>query len=110
MTAYFTTTISRPIPNSEDEVEIEIAVFGDYEPFVPARVSGPPEDCYPSEGGYAQDVYAVFDDEGNDRLIPLTKEELDSFEEPMAQAIMDCEEAAYERAMENRYDADKTRD
>ena len=25
----------------------------DFEPLVPARISGPPEDCYPAEGGYA---------------------------------------------------------
>lgn len=23
-----------------------------WEPYIPARVSGPPEDCYPEEGGY----------------------------------------------------------
>ncbi len=104
MTAYFDAVIYRDLPNGE-ELEIEISVFGDYEPFVPARVSGPPEDCFPSEGGYAQDIYAIFDDNGNDRLITLTKEEVESFEEPMAQAVMDCEEAAYDEAMEARADA-----
>lgn len=26
----------------------------DYTPYVPARLSGPPENCYPEEGGYAE--------------------------------------------------------
>jgi len=29
-------------------------VEGEYEPYTPARLSGPPEDCYPAEGGYAE--------------------------------------------------------
>ena len=40
--------------------EIETTVCGipcivkvlSWEPYVPAKVSGPPEDCYPAEGGY----------------------------------------------------------
>lgn len=33
-------------------IEYEYEVEADsYEPYVPARISGPPEDCYPAEGG-----------------------------------------------------------
>ena len=39
----------------EDFVEYEYEVEADgYEPFVPAKVSGPPEQCYPAEGGCAE--------------------------------------------------------
>jgi len=31
--------------------EYELFVTGDYEPFVPARIYGDPDDCYPAEGG-----------------------------------------------------------
>jgi hypothetical protein len=35
-----------------EHVEYEYEVEADsYEPYVPARISGPPEDCYPAEGG-----------------------------------------------------------
>lgn len=34
----------------------------DHEPFVPGRYSGPPEDCYPDEGGYSE--YRVLDRKG----------------------------------------------
>jgi hypothetical protein len=36
--------------------EIELTVAYEIEPYVPARISGPPEDCYPAEGGYVEDM------------------------------------------------------
>lgn len=50
--------------------EIEHTVSGipcligviDYEAYVPARVSGPPEYCYPAEGGVAD--YEILDRKG----------------------------------------------
>lgn len=33
-----------------DEVEIAVVVEWEYETYVPAYISGPPEDCYPAEG------------------------------------------------------------
>jgi hypothetical protein len=33
-----------------------------WEPYVPAKVSGPPEDCYPSEGGYGE--WEILDSHG----------------------------------------------
>jgi hypothetical protein len=35
------------------EYEYEVEAEG-YEPYVPARTYGPPEDCYPAEGGCAE--------------------------------------------------------
>lgn len=34
--------------------ELDIVVSGEYEPYVPAKTLGRPEDCYPAEGGYFQ--------------------------------------------------------
>lgn len=50
--------------------EIEARVCGipcligviDYEAYVPAKVSGPPEYCYPSEGGYGD--WEILDQRG----------------------------------------------
>ena len=50
--------------------EIEARVCGipciigviDYEAYVPAYVSGPPENCYPSEGGYGS--WEILDSRG----------------------------------------------
>jgi hypothetical protein len=39
----------------EEYVEYEYEVEFEYEPYVEAKISGPPEDCYPAEGGYATD-------------------------------------------------------
>jgi hypothetical protein len=38
----------------EEYIEYEYDVEFEYEPYVAARVSGPPENCYPAEGGYAE--------------------------------------------------------
>jgi hypothetical protein len=35
----------------EWEVTLPLTIDFDYEPFVPAKISGPPEHCYPAEGG-----------------------------------------------------------
>lgn len=39
----------------EDWIEYEYEVEYEYEPYVAARISGPPERCSPAEGGYAED-------------------------------------------------------
>jgi len=46
-------------------------VYGNVSKYVPAQTYGPPENCYPAEGGELEDYYAelveaeVYDDEGN---------------------------------------------
>jgi hypothetical protein len=39
----------------EEWVEYEYEIPYEYSPPVAGRISGPPEDCYPAEGGYADD-------------------------------------------------------
>lgn len=44
-THYQTIKYTCPNPDCEAEVDVEV------EDIVPARISGPPEDCYPESGG-----------------------------------------------------------
>jgi hypothetical protein len=50
------------MPSSIKEVnmfDVDLTVHFDYTHFVPARISGPPEDCHPAEGGEV-DVTSVY--------------------------------------------------
>ena len=49
-------TFNVEVKNGDDWREDTFEVDYDYEPFVPGQLSGPPENCYPNEGGYA-DAY-----------------------------------------------------
>lgn len=50
--------------NHEQFYELEISVHGQVSACVPARISGPPEDCYPAEGGEVDDVSFECEDHG----------------------------------------------
>jgi hypothetical protein len=50
-------------------LEYEYKLDVDWEPFVPGRLSGPPEDCYPDEGGGAD----VIEDDVERRLASDSK-------------------------------------
>lgn len=54
---------------------LEVVIRYDIEPYVPAKISGPPEDCYPAEGGCVTDLFAF--KPGTDEVVELTKEERD---------------------------------
>ena len=56
-----------------DSTTLEVLVHYDIEPYVPARISGPPEDCYPAEGGCVTDLVAL--KPGTQEIIDLTAEE-----------------------------------
>ena len=83
----------------------------DYEPYVPARISGPPEDCYPSEGGYAEitDLKCGKDDASFLLQSADIREELDDLAyaacEDSIQSDREsaAESAAEDRALERRY-------
>ena len=59
-----------PRPTTHYLAEIEATVCGipciiavtDYEGYKPAYISGPPENCYPAEGGYGD--YVLLDRKG----------------------------------------------
>ena len=56
-----------------DDETLAVTVRYDIEPYVPARISGPPADCYPAEGGCVTDLQAF--KRGTDEPVELTKEE-----------------------------------
>ena len=58
----------------EEGVMLNVEVHYDIEPYVPARISGPPEDCYPAEGGYVTDFVAF--KPGTKETVELTPEEI----------------------------------
>ncbi len=52
---------------------VEVLVRYDIEPYVPAQISGPAEDCYPAEGGCVTDMLAV--KAGTEEIVELTDDE-----------------------------------
>jgi hypothetical protein len=68
------------------DYELEVTVCGYAQPYVPARTNGDPDDCYPSEGGYAEDITAFVYRHGMMTPIDLTRDE----EEAASERITDC--------------------
>jgi hypothetical protein len=56
-----------------DHYHVEVMIHYDIEPYVPAKISGPPEDCYPAEGGCVTDMVAT--KVGSDEIVELSPEE-----------------------------------
>jgi hypothetical protein len=50
------------LPNEED---VDVLFTGVINPYFPAFIAGPPEDCYPEEGGDIEDLQVQESDEGN---------------------------------------------
>jgi hypothetical protein len=65
-----------------DDCELELEAEFEIEPFVPGKRNGPPEDCYPDEGGFASldGVIHVLDDNRSVWDGTLTKAEQDRVE------------------------------
>lgn len=72
------TILLRENPVTGEEYEVELTVCGRVNGYVPARISGPPEDCYPAEGGYVEDVTAFFCRHGAWTEYDLTDAEVES--------------------------------
>jgi hypothetical protein len=53
-------TLTRENPKTGFEYEVELLVRAKICPFARGRFSGPFEDCYPNEGGYAENLRAFF--------------------------------------------------
>jgi hypothetical protein len=94
----------------------------DVEPFTPGNLSGPPEDCYPDEGGFAQgygDVLWKVEGKGEAQKIsweefiqryaaahdPVSLEDAEeSINEQLYTSAEEEAEGAYEAACESAYD------
>ncbi len=104
------TCIYRCDPNGDNELEIDVEIRGSYLPYKAAKIYGDPDDCYPAEGGYAEDVVAIFMDGDKERVIPLSKKEEEDFESSLAEELADEAADAYDRAMEDKADAARERE
>ncbi len=70
--AFYETTLHL----ERDGNEVTVYIRGNVTPYVRGRYSGPPEDCYPDEGGDVEDVEAwVESDTGDVPDFKLTPEE-----------------------------------
>lgn len=47
--------------DDDDYDTFEITVYFNISRYIPARIFGPPEDCYPAEGGNVEDLWAMLD-------------------------------------------------
>lgn len=75
--------------------DVELDVLFDASPYVPARISGPPEDCYPEEGGEVAltEVYL----EGHEILSLLSQVVVDNLESQAYELLPELfEEDPYE--------------
>lgn len=56
----YTTTIAIIRKDADGrDFELEVEVQGDVSRYVPAKTTGPPEDCHPAEGGTVEDITPV---------------------------------------------------
>jgi flagellar biosynthesis/type III secretory pathway protein FliH len=97
--------VERPVPVTSEEAddweELEIEVSGGAVPFVRGRTYGPPERCYPDEGGYVEDVEATF----KGQPFELTEKEEEKAQEALQEAAADAAEAAADAWAEARAEA-----
>lgn len=88
-----------------DDEEAELTITGEVEPYIPGKISGPPEHCYPAEGGTASIIDILYVPENGTTLDKwpgqLTSEEEDEVEEMLVnQATEDAEEARADAMIE----------
>lgn len=92
-----------------DDDELFTFVY-DFEPYDPGKTYGPPEKCYPPEGGYAT-IYEIRDSKGV--VIPeaewvargFDKKTIEKLEEAAYLEHCEDERDRYDAAMEDRSDA-----
>jgi hypothetical protein len=78
----------------DDDSEVELEVEGYIEPLTPARISGPPEDCYPEEGGFAEISRVTVVDTGD--AFETTKEQDEALSEALYEAWEDYDNDEYD--------------
>ena len=74
----------------DKEIELNLRFHVEYAPYIPAKVFGPPENCYPAEGGYAS-IWKIewVDKTGKVHTIDLPAELLAPIEESLYEEISD---------------------
>jgi hypothetical protein len=89
-------------------LDINVLVEGDPIPYVPAYLSGLPENCYPESGGYAESirVYLVTTKKGKEIKLDITDFLTDSELDVASDLIMDEANDLDEQA---KYEADEAR-
>lgn len=95
-----------------DGSEVDVAVEYSYEPGVPGKTYGPPEDCYPPEAESAEILSVTFDlpPDSTVRVEDLASGEMARLEGLAAEHARDAMQARYESAMEDRADARRERE
>lgn len=76
--AEFTWTITI----GDEEIDVPLYVEFEYEPYVPAQLYGPPEQCYPAEGGGVFIISCLRTD--TDEPVTLSEAETAKLEEYLA--------------------------
>ena len=94
------TIIQWEVEDSDGDIAV-LTIHGEVEPFQPGRTSGPPELCYPDEGGCAS-IVAILDEDGRVWPGELEPAERDAIEEALVEQeerdrVEDEEEAAIAR-------------
>lgn len=87
------------VERGDDELEIKVTASAS--PRVRGRYHGPPERCFPDEGGEIEDIQATL----NGVEFELTKDEEDKALESLGEAAREAEAAAYEAWGEAQADA-----
>jgi hypothetical protein len=84
--------ISVAVTVTINDEEIDCNATGSMVPYVPAKISGPPENCYPAEGGYCEDVCVKRKDTGEDITDKLNEIEMERVENALAEGAASLEE------------------
>lgn len=97
-----------------DGEEVEVVLRGNYEPFVRGKMYGRPEDCYPDEGGYVEEVEVVEGKVETDffewcTVKGVSAKDADGILDALQCQLSDAEENAAYDAMEHRWEIENDR-
>ena len=98
--------VSTTYLREEDKGEVEYTISADVSPFVPGQLSGPPENCYPDEGGECEDIEVTLDG----RPVALecfSCSDIESMCERLTQAAQDEEDGRRGESADAQIDLDE---
>lgn len=98
MISYYHTT------HLDDDDETEITVEYTRTPFIPAKLYGPPEDCYPAEGGETEIVGISKIVDGREVSFEPTPEQLQTIYEELDQLPIEEDDSWVDYEIERRRD------